>query len=59
MSYPCLDAFIVIVYLLDYDWIFDILALIGIVTGLFCELLLRGEYSENKCKRTIRFSFVC
>ena len=52
MSYPSIGTCLVIVYLLGYDWIIDIFALIGIVTVLFCELLLRGDYSENKCKRT-------
>ena len=40
---------------LEYDWIFDIFALIGSVVELFFELLLRGDYSENKCKRTAYF----
>ena len=33
------------------------LALIGIVTVLFCGLLLRGDYSENKYKGTVSFQF--
>ena len=31
------------------------LAFIGIITELFCVYLLRGDYSWNKCKRTVHF----
>ena len=50
-----MGAFLVIWNLLGYYWILNILALIGIVTVLFCVWLLGGDYSWNKCKRTIHF----
>ena len=38
--------------------VFLLLVFIGFVSVLFCEWLLRGVYSENKCKRTVNESFV-
>ena len=61
MNYLSIGACLVIVYLLEYDWILDILALIGIVAVLFGEFLLQGDYSENtvNVKELFVFSFEC
>ena len=58
MSSPSMGAFLVIWNLLGYYWILNILALIGIVTVLFCELYCEVIIQKINVKEPFVFSIL-